>query len=73
MAEMQANDTFFLLFARETIIKPEVLWQGLNVTDPAFTSSPSASCLSEFLGRRSLVLQYLSAELRQSPVATPHH
>ena len=70
MAEMQANDTFFLLFARETIIKPEVLWQGLNVTDPAFTSSPSASCLSEFLGRRSLVLQYLSAELRQ--VARSH-
>lgn len=70
MAEMQANDAFFLLFVRETIIQPEMLWEGLNTTDPAFTSSPSATCLSDFLGRRSLVLQYLSAELRQ--VARSH-
>lgn len=65
MAEMQANDAFFLLFVRETNIQPEILWESLSVTDPAFTSSPAASCLSDFLGRRSLVLQYLSAELRQ--------
>jgi nuclear pore complex protein Nup205 len=70
MAEMQANDSFFVLFVREMIILPGMLWDGLDVSDPAFTSSISASCLSDFLSRRSLVLQYLSAELRQ--VARSH-
>jgi len=70
MAEMQANDAFFPLFARETVIQPEMVWEGLHIADPGFTSSPSASCLSNFLGRRSIVLQYLSAELRQ--VARSH-
>ena len=70
MTEMQAHDAFSLLFVKETIVEPEILWEGLNVADPAFTWSPSATCLSDFLGRRSLVLQYLSAQLRQ--VARSH-
>jgi nuclear pore complex protein Nup205 len=70
MAEMQANDAFFLFFVKETIIQAEMSWDGWNAADPAFTETPSASCLSEFLGRRSLVLQYLAAELRQ--VARSH-
>jgi nuclear pore complex protein Nup205 len=65
MAELRAADSFFVLFVRETIMQPGMLWHGLEVADPAFTSSTSASCLSEFLNRRSLVLQYLAAELRQ--------
>ena len=70
MSEMQAKNAFILLFMNEMVIQHDMLWEGLHVTDPAFTSSVSASCLSAFLGRRSIVLQYLSAELRQ--VARSH-
>ncbi|TVY84878.1 Nucleoporin [Lachnellula suecica] len=64
-AEMRSNDTFFMMFAKESIIQPGMLWDGLEIGDPAFTASLSASCLSEFMCRRSIILQYLSSELRQ--------
>lgn len=65
MSEMQAHDAFFDMFLKEWVIQPGLLWDGVDVADPAFTSTPGSPCLSEFLFRRALVLQYLSAELRQ--------
>jgi nuclear pore complex protein Nup205 len=64
-AEMRSNDAFFMIFPQETIIQPGMLWDGLELGDAAFAPSPSASCLSEFMCRRSIVLQYLSSEMRQ--------
>ncbi|TVY24924.1 Nucleoporin [Lachnellula hyalina] len=65
MAEMRSNDAFFMMFPQETMIQPGMLWDGLEIGDPAFELSPSVSCLSDFMYRRSIVLQYLSSEMRQ--------
>jgi nuclear pore complex protein Nup205 len=65
MTEMRANESFFSLFVRELVIQPGAVFNDLELADPAFISSTSASCLSDFLCRRALILQYLSAELRQ--------
>ncbi|TVY45708.1 Nucleoporin [Lachnellula occidentalis] len=65
MAEMRSNDAFFMMFPQETMIQPGMLWDGLEIGDPAFELSPSVSCLSDFMCRRSIVLQYLSSEMRQ--------
>lgn len=63
--EMRSNDTFFIMFSQEAIIQPGMLWDGRELADPAFVESPSASCLADFMGRRSIILQYLSSEMRQ--------
>ncbi|KAI6709507.1 hypothetical protein JHW43_007958 [Diplocarpon mali] len=65
MSEMQANDAFFIMFVKEEVIQPEIFWDGLAVSDPTFSLNTSATCLAEYLSRRALVLQYLSAELHQ--------
>ncbi|PBP25297.1 nuclear pore complex subunit [Diplocarpon rosae] len=65
MSEMQANDAFFIMFIKEEVIQPEILWDGLAISDPAFSLNTSVTCLTEYLGRRALVLQYMSAELHQ--------
>ncbi|KAI9052231.1 hypothetical protein LZ554_003588 [Drepanopeziza brunnea f. sp. 'monogermtubi'] len=65
MSEMQANDAFFDMFLKEGVIQPGILWDGVDIADPVFPSTPAATCLSEYLCRRALVLHYLSAELRQ--------
>ncbi|KAK0123636.1 hypothetical protein ONS95_008651 [Cadophora gregata] len=65
MSEMRANDTLFLMFVREGVIEPGMTWNGLTQSNPAFTSTASATCFSSYLFRRAIILQYLSAELRQ--------
>ncbi|PVH73843.1 hypothetical protein DL98DRAFT_430549 [Cadophora sp. DSE1049] len=65
MSEMRANDTLFLMFVREGVIEPNMTWDGMILHDPAFSSTASATCFSNYLFRRALILQYLSAELRQ--------
>ncbi|KAE8442005.1 hypothetical protein EG329_003941 [Mollisiaceae sp. DMI_Dod_QoI] len=65
VTEMRTHDAFFLFFVKEAIIQPDMLWEGLPATDPAFLFAPSSSCLSTFLSRRAQMLQYLSTELHQ--------
>ncbi|KAG9234772.1 nucleoporin Nup186/Nup192/Nup205 [Amylocarpus encephaloides] len=63
--EMRSNDAFFMLFGQEEVIAPGIRWNGLEIMDQSFTTSPASSCLAEFLDRRAILLQYLSTELRQ--------
>jgi nuclear pore complex protein Nup205 len=65
MTEMRSNDSLFMMCIREAPIHPGMLWDGLDITNPAFPLATSASCLTEFLCRRTLMLQYSSAELHQ--------
>ncbi|KAH6723827.1 nucleoporin Nup186/Nup192/Nup205 [Leptodontidium sp. MPI-SDFR-AT-0119] len=65
MPEIRANDACFVMFVREGVIEPNLTWDGLLLADPAFSSTSSATCFSNYLFRRALILQYLSAELRQ--------
>ncbi len=66
MADMRANNSFFWMFLKEVIIQPGMPWDGINISEPSnLNISPAISCLSDFLYRRALKFQYLSAELRQ--------
>lgn len=65
MSELRANDTFFIMFVKESDIRPGITWDGLDISEPAFLSTTSAACFSDYLRSRALVLQYLSSELRQ--------
>ncbi|KAI9649425.1 hypothetical protein NHQ30_002001 [Ciborinia camelliae] len=65
MIEMRSNNSFFEMFIRQTLITPGLLWDGRDLADPEFLDSTSASCLSNFLNQRAVVLQYISAELRK--------
>ncbi|KAF8854844.1 hypothetical protein BDZ45DRAFT_627138 [Acephala macrosclerotiorum] len=65
MTEMRTHDAFFLFFVKEPVIQPDLFWNGIPTTDPAFLFSPSSSCLSTFLSRRAQMLQYLATELYQ--------
>ncbi|TGO21554.1 hypothetical protein BPAE_0213g00080 [Botrytis paeoniae] len=65
MIELRANNSFFEMFIRQTLITPGLLWDGRDLADPEFLDATSASCLSNFLNQRANVLQYTSAELRQ--------
>ncbi|CZS94378.1 related to nucleoporin [Rhynchosporium graminicola] len=65
MSEMRANDAGFLMFVREGVIDPNFTWDGIFLSDPTFSSTSSATCFSSYLYRRALMLQYISAELRQ--------
>ncbi|RDL39756.1 Uncharacterized protein BP5553_04096 [Venustampulla echinocandica] len=70
MMEMRSNDAFFTMFAGENMIQPDILWDGLEVSNPLFMSTSSAGCLSEFMCRRAILLRYSAAELRN--VVTTH-
>lgn len=63
--EMRSNDMFFMLFVQEEVIQPGIPWDGMDLADPEFPTSPSSSCLAQFMGRRAMILQYLATELRQ--------
>jgi nuclear pore complex protein Nup205 len=65
MTEMRAMDAFFIMFFKEVVIQPGLLWDGVDHADPSFLLSTGAFCLSEFLYQRAAVLQYASTELRQ--------
>ncbi|RKF65646.1 Nucleoporin NUP192 [Golovinomyces cichoracearum] len=63
--EMRKHDFFILMFVREQVIQPGMTWDGVDIRDPNFFSSLSPVSLSEFLGRRAILFQYFSIELRQ--------
>lgn len=68
--EMRSNEAFFMMFVKENVIHPGVQWNGLEIANPTFPTSPALACLSDFMYRRTMILQYLSFELRQ--VARSH-
>lgn len=65
MAELRATEFLFVMFSKQLIIQPGMLWDGLEITDSRFLSSDAASTLAQTLSQRALVLQYVAAELRQ--------
>ena len=65
MVEMRANHALSIMFAKQQPILADTRFDGLKRDDPQFLPSEAASCLSEFLTQRAIILQYVSAELRQ--------
>ncbi|TAQ88371.1 hypothetical protein B7494_g3314 [Chlorociboria aeruginascens] len=70
LPEMRSKDSVFAMFINLIVIRPGILWDGIDLADPSFLSSSSTLCLAELLTERAVVFQYISAELRQ--VARSH-
>jgi nuclear pore complex protein Nup205 len=61
--ELRENELLFHLLTRETVIQPDLLWEGQNVGSPQFPTSDGAVTLTEFLTLRSMSLEYIAMEL----------
>ncbi|KAM0476726.1 hypothetical protein ACHAPX_006147 [Trichoderma viride] len=61
--ELRENELLFHLLTRETVIQPDLLWEGQNVGNPQFPMSDGAVTLVEFLTLRSMSLEYIAMEL----------
>ncbi|KAG5979876.1 hypothetical protein E4U55_004664 [Claviceps digitariae] len=63
IGELRANEFLFHLLIRETVIQPDLLWEGHNVAQLHFPVTDGAATLVDFLTVRSLALEYVAMEL----------
>ncbi|KAG6004520.1 hypothetical protein E4U21_001018 [Claviceps maximensis] len=63
IGELRANEFLFHLLIRETVIQPDLLWEGHNVALLHFPVTDGAATLVDFLTLRSLALEYMAMEL----------
>ncbi|KAM3480717.1 hypothetical protein MY5147_001006 [Beauveria neobassiana] len=61
--ELRDNDFFFHLLIRETVIQPNMPWEGQDVAAPCFPLTEGAAALSDFLVLRRMVMEYFAMEL----------
>lgn len=61
--ELRGNEFFFHLLIRETIIQPNIPWEGQDVTAIHFPLTEGATALSDFLTLRRMILEYFAMEL----------
>ncbi|OAA76413.1 hypothetical protein LEL_06097 [Akanthomyces lecanii RCEF 1005] len=61
--ELRNNEFFFHLLIRETVIQPNIPWEGQNVNTVHFPLTEGATALSDFLTLRRMVLEYFAMEL----------
>ncbi|KAK9442641.1 hypothetical protein VB005_03704 [Metarhizium brunneum] len=61
--DLRENEFLFHLLIRETVIQPELPWEGQNVATLHFPVTDGASTLVDFLTIRSLTLEYMAMEL----------
>ncbi|OAA38535.1 hypothetical protein NOR_06563 [Metarhizium rileyi] len=61
--DLRENEFLFHLLIRETVIQPDLPWEGQNVATPYFPVTDGASTLVDFLTSRSLTLEYMAMEL----------
>ncbi|QUC22272.1 uncharacterized protein UV8b_06513 [Ustilaginoidea virens] len=63
VGELRANEFLFHLLIRETVIQPDLPWEGQNIATLQFPMTDGALTLVDFLSSRSLALEYLAMEL----------
>ncbi|KAL7799979.1 nucleoporin Nup186/Nup192/Nup205 [Trichoderma ceciliae] len=61
--ELRENELLFHLLTRETVIQPDLPWEGQNVGNSQFPMTDGAVTLIEFLTLRSMSLEYIAMEL----------
>ncbi len=61
--ELRDNEFLFHLLIRESVIQPDVPWEGQNVATIQFPMTEGAPTLIDFLTLRSLTLEYIAMEL----------
>ncbi|ODA82559.1 hypothetical protein RJ55_01066 [Drechmeria coniospora] len=61
--ELRDNEFLFHLLVRETVIQPDLRWEGQAVAVADFPMTDGAPTLVDFLALRSLTLEYIAMEL----------
>lgn len=61
--ELRDNEFLFQLLIRETVIEPDLSWEGQSVSSAHFPMTEGALTLIDFLMLRSLTLEYIAMEL----------
>ncbi|KOS19770.1 Nucleoporin NUP192 [Escovopsis weberi] len=61
--ELRDNELLFHLLVRETVIQPDLPWEGQSVGTAHFPVTDGATALSDFLALRSISLEYIAMEL----------
>ncbi|CAJ0541851.1 Ff.00g082570.m01.CDS01 [Fusarium sp. VM40] len=61
--ELRENEILFHLLLRETVINPDLPWEGENVAVIQFPVTDGAVALIDFLSLRSMSLEYIAMEL----------
>lgn len=61
--ELGANEFLFHLLIHETVIRPDLLWEGQNADTLYFPATDGATTLIDFLSLRSFTLEYMAMEL----------
>jgi nuclear pore complex protein Nup205 len=63
ISELRENEFLFHLLIRETVIQPDLPWEGQTVAAMHFPVTEGAMTLVDFLTLRSLALEYMAMEL----------
>jgi nuclear pore complex protein Nup205 len=63
MSDLRENEFLFHLLIRETVIQPELPWEGQNIDNVAFPITDGAIALLDFFDLRSMSLEYIAIEL----------
>ncbi|PHH90693.1 hypothetical protein CDD83_2914 [Cordyceps sp. RAO-2017] len=61
--ELRENEFLFHLLIRETVIQPDIPWEGQNVSAALFPVTDGGPTLIDFLTLRSFTLEYIAMEL----------
>ncbi|PNP49771.1 hypothetical protein THARTR1_09539 [Trichoderma harzianum] len=61
--ELRENELLFHLLTRETVIQPDLSWEGQTVGNSQFPMTDGAVTLLEFLTLRSMTMEYIAMEL----------
>ncbi|POR38701.1 Nucleoporin [Tolypocladium paradoxum] len=61
--ELRENEFLFHLMIRESVIQPDLPWEGQNVAAVHFPMTDGAPTLVDYLTLRSLTLEYIAVEL----------
>ncbi|CAM1502942.1 Fc.00g077180.m01.CDS01 [Cosmosporella sp. VM-42] len=61
--ELRDNEILFHLLVRETVIQPDLLWEGQSIGMVDFPMTDGAVTLLDFLSLRSMGLEYIAMEL----------
>lgn len=61
--ELRENQFLFHLLLRESVIQPDLPWEGQSVASIYFPVTEGASTLIDYLSLRSTILEYIAMEL----------
>ena len=61
--ELRENEFLFHLLLRETLIRPDLPWEGHSVQNPDFLLTDGSTTLLDLLSLRSMTLEYIAMEL----------